>query len=130
MNEMIPPAQITDPAILIRISQMYSPALSAQALYEATRGVWVIGKRRERAQYAFSVASGVIQEVFSVHSWHTAGSTPYSTRSHNDVDYQGRWEFIGEVAPSSIRLKYVGCSVAHYFRRGAANPIMYLNCDR
>ncbi len=118
---------ITEPALLIRINQMYSPGMSKQALYEATRGVWVIGERREKVLYAFSVAEGVIREVYEIHSWHPAASTPYSTRPLHDVDYKGRWEFIGDLAPSAIREKYIGCSVADYFPKGAANPIMYVN---
>jgi hypothetical protein len=36
-------------------------------------------------------------------------------------------EFTGVLAPESLRAKYIGKSVAHYFPRGAANPIMYVN---
>jgi hypothetical protein len=44
-------------------------------------------------------------------------------------DLDRRIEFVGEVAPDNLRMKYKGKSVAHYFRFGAANPIMYLNLD-
>jgi hypothetical protein len=118
---------ISEPALLVRINQMYKDGMSTQALYEATRGVWVIGERREAVQYAFAVAQGIVREVYEVHSWHSAGSTPYKTRPLHDVSYKGRWEFIGEVAPAAIREKYLDCSVADYFPRGAANPIMYVN---
>lgn len=118
---------ITEPALLIRINQMYSPGMSTQALYEATRGVWVIGERREKAQYAFAVAGGIIREVYEIHSWHPAATTPYSTRPLNDVYCKGRWEFLGKPAPEKIREKYLNRSVADYFLRGAANPIMYVN---
>lgn len=122
------PVNVSETAVLIRINQMYSPQLSAEALYEATRGVWVIGERRNRVSYALAVANGIVREVYAVHSWHPAGTTIYKTRPKRDVDFKGRWEFIGEVAPPTIRDKYMGHSVSHYFRRGAANPIMYINC--
>ncbi|RNC71839.1 MAG: hypothetical protein ED859_03815 [Desulfuromonadales bacterium] len=122
-----PSVSISEPAVLIRINQMYSPMLSTEALYEATRGVWVIGERRNKVCYALAVANGIVREVYAVHSWHPAGTTPYATRPKHDVDYKGRWEFIGEVAPPAVREKYVDRSVAHYFSRGAANPIMYVN---
>lgn len=118
---------ITEPVLLIRISQKYSPGMSKQALYEATRGVWVIGERRENVHYAFSVAGGIVREVYEIHSWHPAASTPYETRPLQDVTHKGRWEFVGEVAPESVRKKYVDCPVVDYFRKGAANPIMYVN---
>ena len=41
----------------------------------------------------------------------------------------GRWEFTGRVAPEEVRSRYVGRSVAHYFRPGNVNPVMYLNVD-
>jgi hypothetical protein len=38
-----------------------------------------------------------------------------------------RYEFIGNYAEDKIRGKYKYKSVEHYFKRGNANPIMYLN---
>jgi len=118
---------ISEPVLLIRISQYFQEGMSTESLYEATRGVWVIGERRSNVQYALSVANGIVQEVYAVKSWHPAASTPYKTRSLSDVNYPGRWEFLGELAPTTIREKYLDKSVAHYFKKGAANPIMYVN---
>lgn len=118
---------VSEPALLIRINKMYKDGMSTQSLYEATRGVWVIGERRNAVLYAFAVAKGIVREVYEVNSWHPAGSTPYKTRPLQDVSYKGRWEFVGEVAPVAIREKYLDCSVADYFPKGAANPIMYVN---
>lgn len=119
--------EIREPVLLIRVNQKYREGMSSDALYEVTRGVWVIGERRCEVQYALAVANGIVQEVYAVKSWHPAASTPYNTRSLSDVSYPGRWEFIGEVAPKAIREKYLDKSVAHYFKKGAANPIMYVN---
>jgi hypothetical protein len=120
--------EITEPALLIRISQHYRDGMASDELYEATRGVWVIGERRYHASYAFSVVFGMIHEVYEIISWHPAGSTTYRTRRREDVDYPGRWEFLADVAPAILRDKYVGNSVAHYFKKGAVNPVMYVNC--
>jgi hypothetical protein len=119
--------QITEAAVLIRINRTFSAEMSAEALYEVTRGVWVIAKRREQVQFAFAVAGGIVREVYEVHSWHPAGTTPYNTRSQADVNHEGRWEFVGAVAENEIREKYIDTSVVDYFPKGAANPIMYLN---
>lgn len=125
---MINPIEIDDKAIIIKISQKYNPNMSAESLYEATRGVWKLSK--ERASYAniaFSVANGIILEVYEIISWHDAGTTIYHTR--NDVyDYQGRFEFIGKIANETTRNKYLGQSVKSYFKRGSSNSIKYLNC--
>jgi hypothetical protein len=54
---------IKEPGIIIRINRLYRAGMSATELYDATRGVWVIGPRREKAKYAFAVFAGVIKDV-------------------------------------------------------------------
>jgi hypothetical protein len=119
--------EVTEPALIIRIAKLYNDRMSEQALYEATRGVWKVGERRDAVQYALAVAGGVVREVFAVGQWHPAGTTKYTTRKPADVQVEGRWEFTGSVASTTLRAKYVGQSVAHYFVRGATNPVLYVN---
>ncbi len=123
----MPQVTITEQALLIRISQLYRPTMPALSLYEATRGVWRIGERRDQAVLAFAVAEGTVREVYEVGSWQPAGTATYRTRPPKDVNIPGRWEFTGTVAKDSIRTKYVGKSIDHYFRRGNSNPINYVN---
>ena len=118
---------VTEPAILIRIAKLYSNRMTPEALYEATRGVWRVGEKRELVKLAFAVSDGVVREVFSVNQWHAAATTPYYTRPLTEVQVTGRWEFTGTGAPESVRSRYVGGSVAHYFARGASNPVLYVN---
>jgi hypothetical protein len=121
---------VTEPALLVRISKLYETGMSPQHLYEATRGVWKLGSDKDSAEYALSVAHGVVQEVYAVGVWHPAGTTPYSTRPLSEVSIPGRWEFTGKVAPEAVRSKYLGKSVAHYFEKGNANPVNYVNIKR
>ncbi len=121
---------ITEPALLIRIARLYKPGMSAQQIYEATRGVWKLGPNKHAAEYALSVANGVVQEVYSVGGWFQAGTTVYSTRPLSEVAVSGRWEFSGTVAPQVVRQKYLGKSVAHYFQKGNASPVNYVNIKR
>jgi hypothetical protein len=126
IRRMAEPVRIADPVMLFRISQLFRPGMSDVALYEATRGVWRVGPRRERARYGFAVANDVVQEVFEIHHWQPAGISPYQTRAAKDVKVPGRWEFIGARAPESVRSRYIGRSVGSYFRRGTQNPVMYV----
>lgn len=119
--------EIAEPALLIRINKLYEPGMDASDLYDTTRGVWVLGPRRENAKYAFAVYQGEILEVYAIDEWHPAGTTPYSNRKIDLGEYGNRWEFTGGPA-ADIRNDYVGKSVAAYFRQGAANPVMYVNC--
>lgn len=123
------PVTVTHPALLIRINQLYRHNMSPHELYEATRGIWKLGTRREGATFAFAVFEGVIREVYAIHSWHPANTTPYTTRQEElaERDVEGRWEFVGEIAPDEVRAKYVGKSVHSYFKRGQQGPFHYVN---
>jgi hypothetical protein len=121
------PVTITKPCMLIRINRLYRPGMSATALYEATRGVWTCGKRRQNAQFACAVFQGVIREVYAIHSWHPAGTLKYATRDKRDVSKPGRWEFSGEV-DKEIGAKCCGKLVESYFSKGAQLPFTYVNC--
>ena len=74
-----------------------------------------------------SVAEGIVQEVYQIGAWQPAGSADYKTRPRKDVSIAGRWEFTGKVAPEAVRGKYVGRSVADYFKPGNAAPVNYVN---
>jgi len=45
----------------------------------------------------------------------------------SEVGVEGRFEFVGNIAPDVIRDKYVYKSVEHYFKKGMSNPVLYLN---
>ena len=119
---------IVDPVLLIRINQLYEPGMSRQELYDCTRGVWVLGPRRENAAYALAVFQGEVLEVYQIDQWHLAGTTSYASRKIDLDRYEGRWEFTGTVASEEVRARYVGENVSHYFKRGEANPVKYVNC--
>lgn len=121
------PVTVEDPALLIRINRLYRHRMLPVELYEATRGVWRLGRKRTLARYALAVFEGVVREVYSIHSWHPAGSIPYATRAADDVQRPGRWEFVGELAPQPVRDRYVDRSVASYFRRGMQYPVVYVS---
>lgn len=121
---------VTEPALLIRIPKLYRPDISPHELYEATRGVWRLGRDKERAEYALCIANGVVQEVYKIDTWYPAGETGYETRPLTDVAIPGRWEFSGTKATEAVCNKYVGRSIAHYFRKGNVNPVCYVNIKR
>jgi len=121
------PATIKEPAILIRINRLYRYGMTETELYDATRGVWVVGERRGKAEFALAVYEGIIREVYRITQWLPAGST-FSTRGHHGVRGKGRWEFVGTLARDAIRRKYLHGSVDKYLSRNSQNPITYVNC--
>jgi hypothetical protein len=121
-------AEIDDPVILLRINRLYRYDISSEELYEATRGVWKVGKRREKARYAFAVLYGLVREVYEIQKWFPAGTTEYSTREPVEIERPGRWEFIGQLAQETIRNKYLDKSISNYILPASRNPITYVNC--
>jgi hypothetical protein len=119
------PVKITETAILITINRCYRSDMSAQELYEATRGTWKVGAAREQAELAMAVFQGVVREVYRIKRWVPAGTLPYETRDSSALGRSGRWEFEGEAA-SDLRERYVGYSVREYLSKGGRNPIRYV----
>jgi hypothetical protein len=120
--------EIREKVVLIRISKLYSESMTAEELYEATRGVWKVGPRRDEAEFAFSIANGEVKGIYKIESWLPAGTLKYQTRPRADIEVEGRWEFEGRLAGGEISDQYLGKSVKHYLPRGASNPITYINC--
>lgn len=116
------PVHVQHKAILITINKLYRSDMTAEELYEATRGIWVVGTRREQAEYGMAVYQSIVREVYRIQKWHQAGTLKYHTRDSKDFKSSGRWEFEGIVA-TDIRNEYVGNSVG----MGGQNPIRYKN---
>ncbi len=119
------PVRVQEPSILIRITELYRPQMTASELYDATRASWKVGPKRERAKYAFAVFEGIVREVYEVKQWLQAGST-FNWRAPHGVRVRDRWEFVGRLAPEGVRRRYINRDVSRYFRPGAQNPISYV----
>ena len=116
------PVDVRHKALLITINKLYRSDMTPEELYEATRGVWVIGPKRDGVGYAIAVYQGIAREVYRIRAWHPAGTLPYQFRPHDETKRPGRWEFEGEVA-DDIRDEYVG----RFVGKGGQNPIRYAN---
>lgn len=120
---------IVDNIVIIKINKLYRDNMSAEELYEATRGIW---KRKIEsvapADYCLSVAKSIVVEVYKVNQWYMAGTTPMKSRTFTEEECNNRIEFVGELAPDSIREKYIGKSVANLYKQGEADPVkVFLN---
>ena len=112
--------EIKESAILIIVNKLYRRGMSDDELYEITRGNWVVVKRRNKVKYAFTIYNGIVRQVFEIRDWN-----PVEARS-SDQKTRKRWRFTGGV---SDRLQhYLGGSVEGYIKKGAQNPIKYVNC--
>ncbi len=116
-------ASIRHKAILLRINKLYRSNMSAQELYETTRGVWRVSiERAMEAELALAVYQGIVKEVYRINSWYPAGTLKYQYRDDpRKPIYKDRWEFDGEIA-EDLRGEYVGKSV-----EPGRYPVCYIN---
>ncbi|MDX1991652.1 MAG: hypothetical protein SF029_04655 [bacterium] len=115
-----PEVDIQESVILVTINRLYRKGMSAEELYGVTRGDWVIGTRREKAQYAFAVSNGIIRQVYKIERWYPSENLNPALKNNN------RWRFDGRVATELQH--YVGGSTVRYSTIGAQNPVKYINC--
>lgn len=118
-------SDITDDIVIIKINRSYYEGISAEALYDYTRGIWKRSiKSVSVADYALSVANSIVVEVYKIDHWMPATETEFKTRKVDPKRAAERIAFVGKVAEDSVRERYIGKSVAYLFKNGAANPIV------
>ena len=101
------------PVLLININKLFNREMTPNEVYEATRKEWVIGARKEKAKYAVATYRGLTRIVFDIERWEPIGT---------------RWSFVGQQATAPIQAELGFKSIRHLSKRGAANPIRYINC--
>lgn len=117
-------SDITDDLVVIKINQSYYEGISAEALYDYTRGIWKRSiKSVSVADYALSVVYGTVVEVYKIDHWMPALEAKFTARKVDPKRAADRIAFVGAVASDSVRNRYVGKSVAYLFKNGAANPV-------
>lgn len=113
--------------LLININRQFREGASLDEVYEATRFAWKISKSRaEKAEVILATYQGEIRAAFIADEWLEA--TPENFQGRGTPGSE-RFGFIGREASPDIQELYVGKRVPDKYRkRGAANPIKYVNC--
>jgi hypothetical protein len=114
------PARIKEPVLLIIINRLYRRNMSDNQLYQVTHGNWVLGRRREKAEYGLAVYHGIIRAAYRIRSW-----APVTVKANNGKT-KIRWQFRGVKAPELSH--YIGKTVAHHLKKGSQSPVLYINC--
>jgi hypothetical protein len=117
-------ANISENVLLIKLTDSFRYNMDPMDLYDYTRGIWKIGPKRNRVDYAFAVYDGIIQETYKVLEWFEAGTTFTNRVDIDDWRKVQRWEFIGSIS-EEMRKKYRYKSAGHYYKLGNRNPIKY-----
>ena len=123
-SEYLTREDIKDDIVVIKINKTYHDGMSAQELYDYTRGIW---RRKIEsvaiADYALSVVFGKVIEVYKIDKWMPATKITFKTRKCDPKKCAERIAFIGSVADNSIRKRYIGKSVAKLYKYGETNPV-------
>ena len=110
--------------VVIKINRTYYDGISAEALYDYTRGIW---KRKIEsvsvADYALSVVFGIVVEVYKIDHWMPVSETKFTARKVDPKKAAERIAFVGSVAEESVRKRYIGKSVANLYKYGDATPV-------
>ena len=78
------PAEFKHKILMLRLNQHWRPNMSDGELYDITRGIWALSKKREEVELVFAVANGIVRKVYIPDSWHPAGTTTYNHK-HPDI---------------------------------------------
>jgi hypothetical protein len=127
-----PPApEITVPCGLFRIPRLWYPEMTDEELRQATLGWWSarnVRKPMKVAQYAFAVSRGVIRGVYSINEKMWRERQPGDRDYEHDRGQTPRWGF-PDCTPATEMSHYLNTSVKHFFKKGDANPVRFLNCS-
>lgn len=114
---------IEEPMLLFKIPIRWRPEMTPEELFESTHGWWVLGPRRERAQYACAVSKGVIRAIYAIENWRER--VEGDRNWEDDLSKKSRWGFSG--IPAGDMNHYLNRSVKHLYKQGEQGP-KYLNC--
>jgi hypothetical protein len=110
------------PLVFLKLSQLWTPAMSADEMYDATRGWWTVGPASQRARYAIAVSKGVSRAVYSIDYWRQR--VP-GDRDYSPTDNGKRWGFHGH--PESDLAGMLNRSTKH-LKQASGASFFYLNC--
>jgi uncharacterized protein len=122
---------ISDDCMIININKNYGRGKSENAIYDATKGVWAISKKKVinkngeiLRKYVLSEHKGLVVEVFEVEDWFSQ-DRGYNSKAIKHGETRSGLAFKGKVAADNIRDLYINKSIAHHKKKGAASPHRY-----
>jgi hypothetical protein len=117
--------EIGSNCIIFNIRKNYKRGSGEQAIYQATKETWSMGKGRTNGiKYVLSEYKGLIVEVFEVEEWYEQ-ERGYNPGTQKFGQKKVGYGFNGHVAPNEIREKYVNTSIAHKKKRGDQRVVRY-----
>jgi hypothetical protein len=126
LYEAEPVSGINEPCVLIRIPRLWYPEILPAELMAVTSMWWSCSPNKHNAKYALAISGGVIRAAYRIARWRERRE-PDNDWQH-DVGKKPRWGFPDGCEEATEMSHYLNHSVQHLFKKGSANPIMWLNC--
>ena len=113
--------------IAFKLNRLWTPNLSSEDLYQATRKMWRVSGRRDKADYALAVSFGIVRQVYRIDQFSPESRWERFTHDRDGTPLaKERWGFIGTVADDLQAL--VNTKVGHLLNATGQNPVFYINC--
>jgi hypothetical protein len=122
--------ELPEECIIININKKYPKARiqGANAIYNATKGIWAINKSVLLSKngdiirkFVLSEYRGLIVEVFQVEKWFQEERGYTAKAKKPEGATRKGWSFEGDIASESIRNRFINKSIAHTKKKGAAS---------
>lgn len=119
---------VTEPVIMLNLARTWTPEMKPEDLWEYTRNAWMVGSRREGAQFAFAVSFGIVRAVYRISGWRERRE-PDRNWQEDLGKKKPRWIIECGHAPVSddSMSRYLQKSVKRYINNPQW-PFLYLNC--
>jgi hypothetical protein len=116
---------ITDNLMMVIIHKSYRNNLTPFELYDITRGCWEVRlENAKKVDFVCAVNDQAIVEVYSIDKWiPVASMSLMRPDDYHDPSVEGRYEFVGKIAPDEIRTKYVNKDVSKLYT--SRRPFQY-----
>jgi hypothetical protein len=117
--------KMPDNSVIININGTYKRGCDKDAIYTATKEIWVIKKKLlDKIKYVMSEYHGLIVEVFEVDEWYEK-ERGYGKNSKKAGQKRIGYGFHGRIAPNEIRDLYLNKSIKQFKLKGQANPVRF-----
>ena len=120
-----PLTEVSNECIIININKQYQRGSGKDAVYNATKEIWTIDKRKlNNLKLVLSEYKGLIVEVFQVNEWYEK-ERGYNPKTKKFGQTKIGYGFNGQIASEEIRELYLNKSIAHMKKRGSATVVRY-----
>lgn len=109
--------------MLLKLSRLWTPAMTPDEVFDATRGWWVVGERVRRARYAVAVSKKVTRAAYRIDYWRER------TETDRDWDPDETRKRLGFWGRETKEIDHLISKDISGLRQSAGSPVVYVNLE-